>query len=173
MSYQGFLIREIYQDNRDFYRGQLDLNRESVMLREIARQNLALQEKFEPGIEHTRLVSHVINIFEVKDVNWRKKGDLVIPKGNLEQLLSLDLGHQIKIICDEDQEFKEEELGNLTIALPDGTYLVGTQVKRSKYFGSQDKKILPNDFLDVRFNPKDYKEKNPQYSKILIVNYSF
>lgn len=99
MNISGFYFEtDHWADNRELYQKVADNLRESRKRREEARFSLELYDLFPPGTEFKRLVAHRVQVLEIANPEWQRRGKLTFPRGKPEQLaelVNLDLGPEL------------------------------------------------------------------------------
>ncbi len=161
-TYGGFYYaNEFYADNihifRKYLSGSQDCRMDGWDAESVKRQ-LAFLVNFPPDIPHNRLVAHRVEISAVRNPVWQKKGKLLVPKGDLENVLSLDFGSYILKICDEELSMREY-LENMTVDLGDGTVIEGIRIKKSNYHGASNRRTIPNEHLNITYDSSMYAVK--------------
>lgn len=140
-NYFGYFIRQDrFADNRALYeeilasmQGRSDDSRVYSLgcTKAKVRQDLDFLKRFSPAQPHSSLVAHQVEVYRYKNLTWREKGkNLLMPCGELEKLLAVDLGEEFLLKAGEQlyrEEVVEEEI---CLPLPDGTFLKGKRVRR-------------------------------------------
>lgn len=99
---------------------------------EFAEKELARYKQFPPGPDnpHNRLIAHKVEVYEVKNPEWQKKGENnLVAVGELEKLLGpIDFG---QLLSSEDEIFSEKVVKeNAKRRLPNGNFIRRTIFKK-------------------------------------------
>ncbi len=125
---------------------------------EFARRQLYLYEKF-PEPTHSRLVGHEVEVYAVKEPGWFKRGKAVIPQGSLENVLKLDLGQEIRKICEKELTPSESVLEEDVVhELGDGTVIRGNRIRTNPYPGKAGRREIPNPYLVLTYDSSLFRK---------------
>jgi len=130
MNYSGFFYKdERWADNRQEYERWLDKSNihSTSMDKKQAREMLKLYQRFPPQQPHDRLVAHKVTVYHVKNPTWQQKGQLSIPFGELETILTIDLGKELQ--KDLVEAVPEMVQKNALVPLGDGSYVKGDIIR--------------------------------------------
>lgn len=130
MNYSGFFNKsERWADNRQEYERWLDRSNihSTNMDKKHAREMLKLYERFPPQQPHDRLVAHRVDVYRVKNPTWRQKSQLDVPFGELETILTIDLGKELQ--KDLVEAVPEVVQKNVLLPLGDGSYVKGDVIR--------------------------------------------
>ena len=146
MHYQGFFYpKEESRFGFDFLKKCLvDINssEDIGMTKSQIQRELNFLEMFPTGTEYSRLSGHEVAIYDCIS----------------NKIFSIDLCAEVRKIC-EDESGKNEILGKLTTDLGDGTIVEGVRIRKSNYHGESDRRLIPNDYLEIYFDSSSYKKK--------------
>src|SRR3989344_5380142 len=98
---------EISADNRDIFEAVLR-GESSICTPEYAKQRLDLSQKFPPGIPHDRLIAHEVTIYRIGNPRRVIRAHSEFITGDLEQILTIDLGEELMRHSTGDPLFREE-----------------------------------------------------------------
>jgi len=102
-------------------------------------------------------VAHSVEIFSSENPVWFKRGNLVGAKGLAEKILVMDLGKEIRRICEEEFNTKKIINKNAVLDLGDGTQIRGVLERVSPYKGKSTERKLPNAYLNILYNSSSFK----------------
>ncbi len=159
--YNGFNYTKCrIEDNTSFYRHCLSHPEEAAEVgvkKEVAEAGLDFLKRFPPNREHDKLSAHKAEVYVLRNPVWQRRGELLIPQGDLEVIFSMDFGDAIKQICEEESKM-QERLGVTTIDLGDGTIVTGVRIRKSNYGGTSNRRTIPNEHLLINFDSSNYEE---------------
>lgn len=87
----GSFEKKVLPDLRKFYRSEFDKDI-SEEEHEILEEKLEFELNINHKIDHEILKAQRIKVYGFDNLNWKKKGKLLMPLGNLEKRIEFDMG---------------------------------------------------------------------------------
>ncbi len=161
MKLNGYYVaNERFADNRQVYENALAAGEKNAlnMTPEELESRLDLFDRFPPGEPHSRMIAHKIEVYNLSAPRWEQHGKrLLIPKGSLEHIITMDFGDEIKKACGLNTEEVLEE--NARYELLDGSVIIGKRVRTTSYAGKIDSRKMYSEWFEVIFDQSNYAKQ--------------